>query len=101
MKKIKLTKELFFNTLPKLKKYKPVLTRTGFIRFGKRNKGYEMCPLTALRKELTGIAGDIYKVEDYFPNSSVAEQIVQAADDQLHSGTVIKYRNEMIKVLGL
>ena len=101
MKKIKLTKELFFNTLPKLKKYKPVITRTGLIRLGKRNKGYEMCPLTALRKELTGVAGDIYKINDYFTNEHLVDSIASAADSQFYFRTFSKYRNEMIKVLGL
>ena len=97
-KQIKLTKKLFFDTLPKLRKYKPVITRFGFIRFGKRNKGYEMCPLTAFRKELTGVAGDMYKAEDYFP-SQFGGDVVSASDNNPAHKHLL--RNKMIKLLGL
>lgn len=98
MKQIKLTKELFFDTLPKLKKYKPVVTRRGLIRLGRKKKGYTMCPLTALRKELIGVAGDITKIEDYFTNDALCARIVHAADSIIHYS---KLRKQILKELGL
>ena len=96
-KQIRLTRKLFLNTLPKLKKYHPVITRNGLIRLGRKTKGYTMCPLTAYRKELTGVAGDMGQVLGYF-KEELADQIVDAADYNFENN---KLRKQIIKLLGL
>lgn len=99
IEKLEITEQGFLKTLPKLKKYKPVLTANGLIRFGKRKKDYAMCPLTAYRKEVTGVAGNLYLAGDYFTNYDLTTKIVCAADN-----TRIQYlgfRKKMLKALGL
>lgn len=109
MEKIDMTVKKFFSSLPKLRKYKPVVTKSGRIRLGQKTKGYSMCPLTALRKELTGVAGDINHVYDYFKFKEdkndkldfTITTLVEAADYKTHSKDEIKYRKRMLEGLGL
>lgn len=103
MEKINMTVEKFFRSLPKLRKYKPVVTKSGRIRLGPKNKGYSMCPLTALRKELTGVAGDMSRADDYFEfsdNKNGAETLMCAADCDYFRDAMV-YRQRMLKGLGL